>query len=139
MKIISVCLSLTAILFLLSVGSSSAKLDPATCVGAWLFDEGSGTVAKDSSGNGNDGTIKGGAKWVDGKFGKALEFNGVDSCVSTDKALLEKVPEFTIVLWVSKGKITANRIGLVSQNDTVEFGFIQPKPSRSGRKVQEQG
>lgn len=83
-------------------------------------------MAKDSSGNGNGGTIKGGAKWVDGKFGKALEFNGTDSCVSTDKALLEKVSDFTITLWVKKGKMTANRIGLVGQNDTVEFGFIQP-------------
>jgi PGF-CTERM protein/uncharacterized repeat protein (TIGR01451 family) len=46
-------------------------------VAEWHFDEGSGGVVKDSSGNGNDGTIHG-AKWVDGKYGKALEFDGKD-------------------------------------------------------------
>ena len=44
-------------------------------VAEWHFDEGSGSVVKDSSGNGNDGTIHG-AKWVDGKYGKALSFDG---------------------------------------------------------------
>jgi len=34
------------------------KSDPAL-VGLWLFDDGSGTVVADSSGNGNDGAING--------------------------------------------------------------------------------
>jgi len=46
-------------------------------VGSWHFDEGSGTTAYDSSGNDNDGTIYG-AAWVDGKYGKALNFDGDD-------------------------------------------------------------
>jgi len=50
-------------------------------VGYWKFDEGSGNIAYDSSGNGNDGTIYT-ATWVDGKVGKALGFNGIDSYVS---------------------------------------------------------
>ena len=52
------------------LGNASAQI-----VGLWHFDEGSGKVAKDSSGNGNDGEILGG-KWVDGQIGKALEFDG---------------------------------------------------------------
>ncbi len=47
-------------------------------VGYWKFDEGSGTVAKDSSGNGNDGTLMNSPAWVDGKYGKALQFDGRD-------------------------------------------------------------
>ena len=39
------------------------------------FDEGTGVVAYDSSGNGNDGTIYG-ASWVDGISGNALDFDG---------------------------------------------------------------
>jgi hypothetical protein len=54
--------------------SSYAKLDLKTCVGMWMFEEGSGDIAKDSSGNQNDGTLKNKPKWVEGKFGKALEF-----------------------------------------------------------------
>jgi len=59
---------------------SYAKIDPKTIVGMWLFDEGSGKIAKDSSGNGNDGTLEG-PDWVDGKFGKALDFNGASDYV----------------------------------------------------------
>jgi hypothetical protein len=55
-------------------------------VGVWLFDEGAGDVAKDSSGNGNDGKVDI-ATWTDGKFGKALSFAGDASVevASTDK------------------------------------------------------
>jgi len=35
-------------------------------VGYWNFDEGAGTVANDSSGNGNDGTLKNGPAWISG-------------------------------------------------------------------------
>ena len=48
---------------------SAELLDDA--VGIWLFDEGKGGVAEDTSGNGNDGAITG-AKWVEGKFGGCL-------------------------------------------------------------------
>lgn len=65
---------------------SYSAVNPTNAVGVWLFDEGSGTVAKDSSANGNNGTIAV-ATWADGKFGKALLFAG-DAGVevaSTDK------------------------------------------------------
>lgn len=52
-----------------------AKIDPETAVGVWLLDEGAGKTTKDSSGKEHEGTING-AKWKDGKFGKALEFDG---------------------------------------------------------------
>ena len=61
---------------------SYAKIDPDTIVGMWLFDEGAGDTAGDLSGNGNDGTLEGG-EWVDGRFGKALEFNGAGDYVDT--------------------------------------------------------
>jgi hypothetical protein len=57
-------------------GQSSAKIDPETIVGAWLLDDNKGDTAKDDSGNGYDGTLTGNPKWVEGKFGRALEFNG---------------------------------------------------------------
>ena len=44
--------------------ASNAEVDPGSIVGAWLFDETGGKVAKDSSDNGNDGDLVGGAKWV---------------------------------------------------------------------------
>lgn len=49
-------------------------------VGYWPMDTGSGNKIIDASGNGHDGTAKN-TNWVNGKFGKALEFNGTDSAV----------------------------------------------------------
>ena len=37
--------------------SSSAKFDPEVVLGLWLFDEGSGKTAADSSGNKNHGNL----------------------------------------------------------------------------------
>lgn len=116
--------SLIAII-LIFTSQCFAEIDPETAIGIWLFDEGGGDVASDSSGNGNDGIIEN-AKWVDGKFEKALEFNGKSACVKTEKKLLGKLEEFTIMLWAKPGDIVANRVGLVGQNDSVEFGFINP-------------
>ncbi len=50
-----------------------------------LFDDGAGNVAADTSGNGNDGDLVNGPAWVEGKFGGALEFNGVDSYVGVEE------------------------------------------------------
>ena len=50
------------------------------CVLEMKFDEGEGNIAYDSSGNNNHGTIYG-ARWVKGKYGYALEFDGVDDYV----------------------------------------------------------
>lgn len=60
--------------------SSYAEFGYDNIRGMWLFDEGSGEVATDSSKSENDGTIHG-AQWVDGKFGKALQFDGAGNWV----------------------------------------------------------
>jgi len=44
-------------------------------VGYWAMDEGSGTKAGDSSGNGKNGTLTG-TSWTTGKSGQAISFNG---------------------------------------------------------------
>jgi hypothetical protein len=49
-------------------------------VGYWKFDEGTGGVAADSSGNGNGGTVHG-ASWTTGISDVALQFDGVNDYV----------------------------------------------------------
>jgi hypothetical protein len=61
---------------LMVVGQSHAAIDKKNVKGIWLLDEGAGDIAKDLSGNGNNGVFKGKPKWVDGQFGKALQFDG---------------------------------------------------------------
>lgn len=51
-------------------------------VGYWKFDEGSGNIAHDSSGNGNDGALISGPQWVTGVYGNALRFDGLGSYVN---------------------------------------------------------
>ncbi len=126
--------ALTVILFslglmaigLVAVNSSSAEIDPSSVVGIWLFDDGTGSVAMDSSGNNNHGTIVNAPIWVDGRFGGALAFDGTGNCVSTGQRFLNGRREFTVVAWVKPGNITSNRVGLIGQNDSPEFGFINP-------------
>jgi len=80
-------------------------------VGAWHFDEGNGTIAHDTSGEGNDGTLYDAnttnddgntpPQWIDGKFGKALSFDGVDDYVEVpDDESLDITDEITIEAWV---------------------------------------
>jgi hypothetical protein len=71
---LSSVLALCLLAALLLAGTALGEVSREGLVAEWHFDESAGNVVKDSSGNGNDGTIHG-ATWVDGKFGKALSFD----------------------------------------------------------------
>ena len=89
----------------LSFGLSSERAG-AKVIGAWLFDEGSGDSAKDSSGNGVDGVLIGDPEWVDGKFGKALKFDP-NKYVDFPPPLSEKMileGDFTCMAWMNPHK-----------------------------------
>jgi hypothetical protein len=64
----------------------------------YKFDTGSGNTAVDSSGNGYDGTIIG-AGWVNGKLGKALEFDGVDYVTVPTASCSSLSKEMSVSLW----------------------------------------
>ena len=64
-----------ASIILLAVAACTQAQDP-DLLGWWKLDDGTGTVAADSSGNGNDGTFVGDPEWVAGKFGSGLLFDG---------------------------------------------------------------
>jgi len=48
----------------------------------FTFDEGSGNLTYDTSGNGNTGQVTG-AQWANGKYGKALLFNGINDYLNS--------------------------------------------------------
>jgi len=65
----------------------------------WLkFDEGSGNMVYDYSGNGNNGHIYG-ASWVGGKVRKALDFDGVDDYVNVSN-FIGSFTQLTIEAWI---------------------------------------
>jgi hypothetical protein len=78
----------------------------------WLtFDEGSGNIAYDYSGNENNGTLYNGTTvcggidtcplWVDGKFGKAVSFDGTDDWIEVLNSDLLNPSLITVSLWVN--------------------------------------
>jgi len=70
-----------------------------TVAAIWHFDEGSGTTAYDSSGNGNSGTLINGPAWVAGKSGSALQFDGTNKYVNISKIVLPSNNVWTAELW----------------------------------------
>ena len=111
----SVCIGFVGLvgIFLLIALPGLAKIDPDSITGMWLFNEGKGNTATDGSGNGNDGEIHG-AKWVDGKFGKALEFNGADNWVEvphSDTVGFKAGVSFTITCYFKGTRVAGALVG----------------------------
>jgi Concanavalin A-like lectin/glucanases superfamily/Viral BACON domain len=72
----------------------------ASLIGAWGFDEPSGTTATDASGSGNTGTLSGTTRTT-GKFGGALTFNGTSDWVTVaDANSLDLTTGMTLEAWV---------------------------------------
>jgi len=105
-KAIMVCLSLIFVGLMLA-GQSHAQVSTKSAVAMWLFDEGSGNEVKDATGNGNDGKFGNGVEWVNGKFGKALKFDGQTGTVEINTSVNLPDPDFTIMLWVNPGATQA--------------------------------
>ena len=92
------------VLILSLVLTSTARAD---LVAHWRFDETSGTIAHDASGNGHDGTITGDPKWGGGKIGGALEFNGTGDVVELG-AFDVVGPGITIAAWLKPNSLGIN-------------------------------
>jgi hypothetical protein len=78
--------------------------------GYWQFDDGTGNTASDSSGYNNHGTIIN-ATWTTGKFGDALNFDGIDDYVDCgNDTSFDITLENTVSAWIksnSEGNIVA--------------------------------
>jgi hypothetical protein len=68
----------------------------------WKLDEGSGTAASDTSGNGNNGTLVNSPTWTAGEINGALSFNGVNNYVSTPAIDLSSAIAVSVSLWVNR-------------------------------------
>lgn len=71
-------------------------------VAAYSFNEGAGPTANDLSGNGNNGTLSGGATWnATGKNGGAMAFDGVNGMVTVNNsASLGLTTNMTLEAWI---------------------------------------
>jgi len=90
--------------------------------GYWNFDEGSGTIAHDLSGNGNTGTLNG-TNWTTGNISGALQFDGVDDYVevSNSPSIQFNGQAFSVSAWIKPAATTyASRN--IAQKDNMNYG-----------------
>jgi hypothetical protein len=80
-------------------------------VGYWNFDEGTGTIAYDLSGYGNNSTLNNfnfneTSGWTTGKIGKALIFDGSDDWVRVSSSTsLDINKNISVFAWVNRSRI----------------------------------
>jgi len=75
----------------------------------WKFDEGTGTTAFDSSGNGNDGTFQGDPQWAVGKIGSALDLDGDDYVDCGNPPELVITGPISITCWVNPAVLSGEQ------------------------------
>jgi hypothetical protein len=80
------------VLVLIIAGNASSDL-----VVHWGLDEGSGSVAHDLSGNGNDGTLNGDPTWTAGKTGSGIDCDGIDDYIEVSRVIQD---DFTLMAWI---------------------------------------
>ncbi|MCL5281370.1 MAG: PA14 domain-containing protein, partial [Planctomycetes bacterium] len=104
---------MVAALLLSCAGSASAGL-----VAHWTLDETSGTIASDSGPNRINGTLNGNSKWVPGKIGGALEFDGDGDFVDCGNAApLNIRDEITLACWIKIASFTRNWEAIIAKGD----------------------
>jgi len=95
-------------------------VDPgnASLAGHWSFDEGTGDVAADGSGNGNNGTLVG-AGWDTGQMGSAVVFDGMSSYVDIPAAAWNTIEQqATVAAWMYvDSSITQNPFTIAAFQD----------------------
>ena len=83
-------------------------------VGAWGFEENSGTSTADSSGNAFSGTLSNATWTTSGKFGNALSFNGTNAWVTVaDTNALDLAGAMTLEAWLRPSTLSGWRTALL--------------------------
>ncbi len=115
-------------------------------VGHWAFDQSSGTVAPDSSGNGYNGTLFNGVSWITGKISGAISANNTNQYVSMPSINLSSTAAVTVAMWVNRtyGTGGANGTTLVElssnyNDNTGTFGFFPDEATDCGTSAMEIG
>ena len=101
-------------------------------VAAYAFNEGSGTVVHDVSGNGNNGSISGATWTTSGKYGHALSFNGTNARVNINNATsLQLRSGMTLEAWVYPTAVNSTwRDVIYKGNDNYYLEGTSPNSSR---------
>ena len=93
------CGATTDTTLVLSVSNAQA---PGLALG-FSFDEAAGTVANDSSGNGNTATLNNSIAWVPGKYGTAVSLDGLTNYLSIPNSTSTNISGtgLTLSMWIN--------------------------------------
>ncbi|HEY3829717.1 MAG TPA: LamG domain-containing protein [Solirubrobacteraceae bacterium] len=91
-------LGLAIAVLLVAAAPAGADILP---VGTWSFNEGKGSVARDSSGHHDDGHLEGLAQWTKGRFQDGLSFDGSTAGVDVPDSPLLEPAAVTVSAWVN--------------------------------------
>jgi hypothetical protein len=96
-----VCILLIGACFVVNIKSVSVDTTDSQLVAYWKFDEGSGNIVADSSGNVNITNLENNPTWIDGKSGKALNFDGAGNCIfkAMNTSIMTQTP-LTLSAWI---------------------------------------
>jgi len=95
---------------------STGEADP-NLVGWWKLDEGSGTIAYDSSIYGNDGTLVGDPQWVTGRIDGAADFDGDGDYIDCGPDPNFEPDSITVAAWVNIRTIPTAWMSVVAKGE----------------------
>lgn len=104
-------------------------------VGWWPFDETSGTVAQDISGQGSDGVLHNGPQWTEGVTGGALRFDGVNDYVELPiGSIITGARNVTASIWVNFDRESTGAWQRIFDfgKDTNTYFFLSPRTADNG-------
>jgi hypothetical protein len=87
--------------------------DGNTCnppIAEWKFDENTGTVINDTSGNRHTGTVTGSPEWVSGKVGSALEFTRTVDQITVGNLSAAPGATGTLTMWIKPDSFTGSEL-----------------------------
>lgn len=88
--------------------NANAQAPTSGLIGHWAFEEGTGSVAADSSTGGHDGVLQGDATWGAGIDGGALVLDGYGDHVDLGAALAFETDSISVSVWVHPDTLPAN-------------------------------
>jgi len=117
----------------------SASTSAATgLVAAYPFNDGSGPVATDVSGNNNTGVLNGPTWTTAGQYGNALVFNGTSAFVDLgNPTTLQITGSMTISAWIKSSAFPADDAAVVSRRSAggAEMGYQLDTTVDTGRRT----
>ncbi len=122
------------LLFLMNIFISLSAMSD--IVGAWLFEEGKGDVAKDSSGRKHDGVITN-CEWDKGVNGKGLRFNATSKMEVPDHEDFHFTDKLSIALWANIEDLPKDHVGIPGKGHDQPIGSFVFHPTKLSPKQYE--